>query len=137
MKNEWNHLGPNDIATNPDPFEGGIIDKANVDGKWFVIANNDDIPSAEEFDTKADAMTYLEQQVAILRGETVELPTYSLTGDGIRNVKRLLKEYFKEHGVPDNAAAISDPRLRDLAERFDAEFSEVVEEFDHSTAFKR
>lgn len=59
----WNHLNTNGIATNNDPHFGGIIDSAIVSGKWFVIPNSDLIPIAEDFNTKQEAMDYLEAKI--------------------------------------------------------------------------
>ena len=56
MKNEWTHLAPQGMATNPHPEFGGIVDYRLCDGRWFAIANSDEIPSAEDFATKEEAM---------------------------------------------------------------------------------
>lgn len=60
----WNHLSADEIATNIDPVFGGIVDKAIVSGKWFVIPNSDHIAVMEDFDTKAEAIAALNAAVA-------------------------------------------------------------------------
>lgn len=60
---DWQHLSEDGMATNKDPVAGGIIDKAIVSGKWFVIPHNDAIPPIEELETKADAFAYLEEKL--------------------------------------------------------------------------
>ncbi len=62
----WNHLAEDAMAANADPIVGGIIDREIVSGKWFVIPNNDAIPQADGFESKADAFGYLEGKVAEL-----------------------------------------------------------------------
>jgi hypothetical protein len=54
----WNHLSVDGIATNNDPENGGIIDKEILSGEWFVIFNNNDIPSASGFPTKDAAFQH-------------------------------------------------------------------------------
>lgn len=63
MKNEWTHLAPQGMATNPHPEFGGIVDYRLCDGRWFAIANSDEIPSAEDFATKEEALAYLAGEV--------------------------------------------------------------------------
>lgn len=72
MKNEWNHLAPNRIATNPHPEFGGIIDSCIADGLWFVIFNNDAIPNADGFKTKEEAFNYHKSEIARVARETSE-----------------------------------------------------------------
>lgn len=64
MKNEWTHLAPQGMATNPHPEFGGIIDYRLNDGRWFVIANDDAIPSAEDFASKEEAFAHLKAEIA-------------------------------------------------------------------------
>ena len=66
MASSWNHLAEDAMAANADPIVGGIIDSEIVSGKWFVIPNNDAIPQADGFETKADAFAYLDRKVAEL-----------------------------------------------------------------------
>ncbi len=69
MAKDWNHLGTDAMATNPDPIVGGIIDNEIVSGKWFVIPNNDAIPQVEGLKSKSDAFAYLDAKVALLPGK--------------------------------------------------------------------
>jgi hypothetical protein len=49
--------GDNGILASADPIFGGIIDKAIVSGRWFVIFNDDSIPPTDlEFATRAEAI---------------------------------------------------------------------------------
>lgn len=48
----WTQVNSNSIATSNDPELGGIIDKAIVSGKWFVIFNSDRIDALEGFETR-------------------------------------------------------------------------------------
>ncbi len=40
----WTEVWPGGLATNPDPLLGGIIDRADVSGLWFVIFSRIDLP---------------------------------------------------------------------------------------------
>jgi hypothetical protein len=62
--NKWTHLHKDGMATNPDPEYGGIIDYASMSGLWFVISNNDSIPSIEGLESKEEAFKYLNLQIA-------------------------------------------------------------------------
>lgn len=43
------------MCVSNDPILGGIIDKRIVDGKWFVIFNDDDLEMIEEINSREDA----------------------------------------------------------------------------------
>lgn len=43
------------MCVSNDPVLGGIIDKRIVDGKWFVIFNDDDLETVEELNTREEA----------------------------------------------------------------------------------
>ena len=51
----WN-AGPGTIMTNTDPHLGGIIDRAIVSGKWFVVFNSDEIAVIEDLDSREAAV---------------------------------------------------------------------------------
>lgn len=70
--NKWTHLSPNGMATNPDPYYGGVIDYAIVSGLWFVIPNNDEIRSIEDLPSKEAAFDYLKNELKRLADETSE-----------------------------------------------------------------
>lgn len=57
----WSEASPGGVATNRNPKNGGIIDKATGTGKWFVIFEDESIPkSDDEFATRAEAIAALE-----------------------------------------------------------------------------
>lgn len=60
----WAYAGEDRMRTNNDPLLGGIIDKAMVDGKWFVVFHHDTLPAVEGFDSSAEAHAYFERQLA-------------------------------------------------------------------------
>lgn len=68
FKNEWKHLGENQIACNPHPTLGGIIDK-HVAGRfseeWFIIFNDDRFPVVEGIATKAEAFEIFNKAIAV------------------------------------------------------------------------
>lgn len=59
--NVWNHASPNGIATNLDPVFGGIVDTNIVTGLWFFVANNESVQAQDGFETKAAAISALEE----------------------------------------------------------------------------
>lgn len=58
----WN-AGPGTIMTNTDPHLGGIIDRAIVSKKWFVIFNSDEIAPVEELESREAAIAAHEAAV--------------------------------------------------------------------------
>ncbi|GLR55188.1 zincin-like metallopeptidase domain-containing protein [Shinella yambaruensis] len=61
----WAEQQPGGMATNPDPDKGGILDKNMVSGKWFYVANSDNVDSSEPvFSTRAEAFTGLQGALA-------------------------------------------------------------------------
>lgn len=67
--NVWNHLSENQIGTNLDPVYGGIVDKNIISGLWFAIPNHDDIPFADKFISKEDAIAYIVTSAEALEKE--------------------------------------------------------------------
>ena len=51
----WTEGYPGGIATNPDPIQGGIVDKEIVSGKWFLIFNHSDKIAVDGYATREDA----------------------------------------------------------------------------------
>lgn len=51
----WSESSPGGLAANPDPINGGIIDRAIVSGEWFIVFNRDDLPSLDGFSSRDDA----------------------------------------------------------------------------------
>lgn len=43
------------MCVSNDPILGGIIDKRIIDGKWFVIFNDDDLDIMEGLDSREEA----------------------------------------------------------------------------------
>ena len=76
----WEESQPGRIATNPDPVTGGIIDRADVSGKWFVIPNNDAIPKLVGFATRQEAFDAMEAAVKKLQAPAAKVGD-ALTGD--------------------------------------------------------
>ena len=56
----WNF--GNTIGTNTDPVFGGIVDVAFLSNKWFIIPNNDSIPSKDDFASREEAIEWLKFQ---------------------------------------------------------------------------
>ncbi|GMG94737.1 hypothetical protein ACUXAV_004994 [Cupriavidus metallidurans] len=51
----WTEASPGGLATNPDPLTGGIIDRAIVDGTWFVVFHRDDLKLLEGLPSRESA----------------------------------------------------------------------------------
>lgn len=57
VKNEWRHLGANEIAANPHETMGGIIDKVMKSNpeEWFIVFNHPELSLIEGLPSKAEA----------------------------------------------------------------------------------
>ena len=59
----WTEAEPGGLACNPDPLDGGIIDKGIASGLWFVIFNRRDLGDLEGYSTRAEAFDAFAQTI--------------------------------------------------------------------------
>ncbi|MWL91755.1 MULTISPECIES: hypothetical protein [Cupriavidus] len=59
----WTEASPGGLATNPDPLTGGIIDRAIVDGTWFVVFHHDDLKLLEGLPSRESAFEALREAI--------------------------------------------------------------------------
>ncbi|MDL5391391.1 hypothetical protein QSI13_24700, partial [Escherichia coli] len=43
----WTEASPAGMATNPDPQNGGIIDRTIATNEWFIVFNRDNLATIE------------------------------------------------------------------------------------------
>jgi len=51
------------MCANSDPIVGGIIDSRIVDGKWFVIFNDDDLDMVEGLESREEAFQVYQKAI--------------------------------------------------------------------------
>lgn len=102
----WTQTGSG-MATNPDPINGGIVDRNIVEGRWFVVFNDDAIPPQTDktFDTRDQAFEFFAQQLAerdaavTARQEAETAARNELRNQAITNARVLLGELRYEYDL--------------------------------------
>jgi hypothetical protein len=59
----WTEVAPGGLATNPDPVNGGIVDRTMITNEWFVIFNRDDLPLIENLTSRDQAFQIFEERL--------------------------------------------------------------------------
>ncbi|MFM0265476.1 hypothetical protein PQQ76_25140, partial [Paraburkholderia sediminicola] len=68
----WTEASPGGMATNPDPLNGGIIDRTIVGAEWFVIFNRPNLETLEGFTSRESAFEAFNRAIpasAMLRSD--------------------------------------------------------------------
>jgi hypothetical protein len=60
----WTEAYPGGMATNRDPFKGGIVDQVILSDEWFCIFERDDLPVLDGFKTRAEAFRAFHEAVS-------------------------------------------------------------------------